>query len=376
MQLYFRGKTVAVFKRGKFYWFEFWFKGERVQKSTKVTNRRDAEGIESAYWTKLAKGELDLVERKKPPKLSPLMKDFLNWSKFQHKSHPRTTIRYETSSKPLRQYFKDKRIDRISPDDIEQYKIWRSLHINAKTKGTIKPATINRELACLKAAFNYAIKADLLLKNPVSRVKFYNEENEQMRILSYEEESLYLSHCSQPLKDVAMLMLETGMRPEEVYRIKPENINLHEEYLYNPFGKTKAARRKVPLNKKALEVIRKRISKGVGQYLFSSPRCVDKPIVKLNHAHYGALRRSKISHFRLYDLRHTWATRAAMSGIDLVTLAALLGHSKINMVMRYAHPTEAHQRQAMKKLQDFNAARQMEEMELREVPTKVPTLIN
>ena len=78
----------------------------------------------------------------------------------------------------------------------------------------------------------------------------------------------------------------------------------------------------------------------------------------------------------MYDLRHTWATRAAMSGIDLVTLAALLGHSKINMVMRYAHPTEAHQRQAMKKLQDFNATRQMEEMELRAVPTKVPTLIN
>lgn len=42
--------------------------------------------------------------------------------------------------------------------------------------------------------------------------------------------------------------------------------------------------------------------------------------------------------FRLYDLRHTWATRAAEAGVDLVTLAALLGHSKIVMVMRYAHP--------------------------------------
>ncbi len=59
-----------------------------------------------------------------------------------------------------------------------------------------------------------------------------------------------------------------------------------------------------------------------------------------------------------------------MSGIDLVTLAALLGHSKINMVMRYAHPTESHQR-----LEQFNLERQMEEINER-VPTKVPTLIN
>jgi integrase len=50
-----------------------------------------------------------------------------------------------------------------------------------------------------------------------------------------------------------------------------------------------------------------------------------------------------IAPFCLCDLRHTAATRAAMSGIDLVTLASMLGHSKINMVMRYAHPTQEHQ---------------------------------
>ena len=64
--------------------------------------------------------------------------------------------------------------------------------------------------------------------------------------------------------------------------------------------------------------------------------------------------------FRLYDLRHTWATRAAEAGIDLVTLAALLGHSKIQMVLRYAHPTQQHQTQAVERLERFAAARQME----------------
>ena len=63
-------------------------------------------------------------------------------------------------------------------------------------------------------------------------------------------------------------------------------------------------------------------------------------MLKFNNAHQGALKSSKLPYFRLYDLRHTSATRAAMSGIDLVTLAGPLGHSRIQMVLRYAHPTE------------------------------------
>jgi integrase len=65
--------------------------------------------------------------------------------------------------------------------------------------------------------------------------------------------------------------------------------------------------------------------------------------------------RSGVRSFRRYDLRHTWATQAAMAGVDLVTLAALLGHSRVQMVMRYAHPTEEHQFNAMKKVEAFVA---------------------
>lgn len=52
-----------------------------------------------------------------------------------------------------------------------------------------------------------------------------------------------------------------------------------------------------------------------------------------------------------------------MFGIDPVTLAAVLGHSRIQMVLRYAHPTEQHHPQAMRKLEEFNAVKQMAEFE-------------
>jgi integrase len=86
-------------------------------------------------------------------------------------------------------------------------------------------------------------------------------------------------------------------------------------------------------------------------------------MLKVNNAHTTALKNSKVKAFRLYDLRHTWATRAAEAGMDMPTLAALLGHSKLNMVMRYAHPQEQHQADAVKKLEVFNAAKEIAEVE-------------
>jgi integrase len=81
---------------------------------------------------------------------------------------------------------------------------------------------------------------------------------------------------------------------------------------------------------------------------------------KVNNAHDRAVRDSKVARFRLYDLRHTSATRAAESGISLVTLAALLGHFKIQIVLLYAHPTHEHRARSVERLEQFNAARQME----------------
>ena len=64
-----------------------------------------------------------------------------------------------------------------------------------------------------------------------------------------------------------------------------------------------------------------------------------------------------------YSLFSQWA---AESGIDLVTLAALLGHSKIQMVLRYAHPTQEHQTRSVERMEQFVAAKQMEAVSLQQ----------
>lgn len=244
-------------------------------------------------------------------------------------------------------------LDRITPEEVERYKTLRSSQSGLRTKRKLKPATVNRELACLKAAFNYAIRNDVPLRNPVSRVKFLAAENEQTRVLEYAEQERYLAFATPTLRDIATIMLETGMRPEEVYRIRREDVHLSSGFLVIPYGKTKAAKRRVPLSTSARAVIVSRLASIQGGYLFPCETDSSRPVPKINNAHDRAVITSGVWPFRLYDLRHTWATRAAMAGIDLVTLAAMLGHSRIQMVMRYTHPTHSHQNQAMQRLEQF-----------------------
>ena len=112
----------------------------------------------------------------------------------------------------------------------------------------------------------------------------------------------------------------------------------------------------------ALAILKKRLKAAKGAYLFPRRKDDNQPILKVNNSRDRALEKSKIRYFHLYDLRHIWATRAAESGqVDMPTLAALLGHSKLNMVMRYADPQEEHQIEAVKKLEKANAAQQIAE---------------
>ena len=365
---------MAVYKRGMTYWYKFVFNGVTVRESAKTSNRRIAEQIEAAKKTQLAKREVGLdVEKVFVPTLPEAIEEYLDWSLTEHASKNATTRHYRTASKPLILFFANKKLDEITSDDVEKYKQWRSrqtkqaptkkLSKNKKATTTkiLKPATVNKELATLKIVFNHFIKADILVKNPVSRVKFLQENNENYVVLTAEEERLYLMAASQPLQDVATLMLECGCRPNEIFSLRKQDINLEQCFLFIPTGKTKAARRRIPLTDKAQKVLEKRIKNAVNEYLFAGGRDgkSSKPVGSLNNAHYGTRKRAGIKNFRLYDLRHTFASRMAMAGVDLVTLAALLGHSRVQMVMRYAHPVEEHKIDAIKKLENYNNAKRM-----------------
>lgn len=351
-----------IFKRGSVYWFECVFGGERHQRSTRARNQKDAKAIASTFYSSLAKGEVGITERKRALPFARAMDNFLDWSREEHRAHPKTAERYRYSSAALLRHFRDIPLDRITAESVESFKLIRAGEYGSHTERRLRPATVNRELACLKAVFNFAIKGDANLRNPVSRVKFLPEQNDQSRVVSYAEQESYLQSATTTLRDVATLIVETGMRPEEVFNLKREDVNFDESRLTVQRGKTPAARRRIALTKAAAATLKARLGASVGSpYVYAHSDDPARPLPNVHGAHHRALKKSKVALFRLYDLRHTWATRAAECGIDPVTLAAMLGHSRIQMVLRYAHPTQIHQTNAMERLEMHNDAQSRKE---------------
>ncbi len=352
---------MRIFKRGGVYWLELVHEGRRIQKSTKSKNQRVAGQIASTFHTALIKGDVGITDRRPAPLLGDAMKAFLAWSKREHLAHPRTASRYEVSSRPLLAFFPNGPLDKIGVDDVERYKAVRAAAEGKRTGRTLRPASVNRELACLRAMYNHAAKAHPDLRNPVSRVKFLAEQNQEERVLTFAEQRAYLNAATPMLRDVAGLMLETGARPEEIYTLRGANVDLEHGFLKIVKAKTPAGKRRLELSPEAHRILSERVAASGDGYLFPMKGDPSRPIPKVANAHDRAVAASKVAPFKLYACRHTWATRAAEAGVDLTTLAALLGHSRIQMCMRYAHPSQAHQTTAMQKLVAHNAAKEAKE---------------
>jgi integrase len=120
--------------------------------------------------------------------------------------------------------------------------------------------------------------------------------------------------------------------------------------MYIRRGKSRAARRKLDLTAESCRILAERMA-GASPWIFSSSRNPGQHVTRVNNAHDRLCEKAQADgvalDFVLYDLRRTLATRMAQEGIDLATLAKILGHNSIRIVERYVHPTDEHRKSAM-----------------------------
>jgi integrase len=301
---------MALYKRpgSKYWWMKFTFDSELVQQSTKCSNKRDAQTVESAYRTQLALGKIGIEPKKEAPTFEKAVEDFLKWSKIEHALQRTTYKRYYFSCQTLKKYFGKAKVDRIETKDIEKLIVWRSQQTSKKTGAPITRETVNHELLTVKIIFNRLIDTKILRDNPARGVKKLSENERQFYVLSFDEEKKYLLACPQPLQDVATLMLETGMRCGEVYRIRRQDVYLDKGFLKVVKGKNKTSVRNVHLSDKAKAVLQLRVEKFTGENLFpQGDKDGQKPTGSLDKQHLATTNNLGYK-FRLYDCRYTFAT--------------------------------------------------------------------
>ena len=281
--------------------------------------------------------------------------NFLKWAAMEHREHPRTHHRLVTSFASLKAFFGGVPVGGVTVGMIEDFK-------TARRKNAIREVTIRHDLHALSKFFRFAIKQRWAAWNPVNGVDMPSDADAiRMHVVTASEEKIYFQHASGDLYDLGRLMLNQGCRPEEILRLRQTDVELENRKLYIRRGKTKAARRSLTLTHESMHILAQRLNNG-SQWVFPSTKRPGKPIVRLNSQHDAVLFRlnrfkdgdkwaekpveAQIQ-FVLYDLRHSFATRLAQAGVDLATLAAILGHSGLRVVQRYIHVTEEHQRSEM-----------------------------
>lgn len=345
---------MSIFKRGNIYWYHFLFNGQHIQASTKQGNPRTARQIEAAHRTALAKGEVGIVRKKPIPTLAEFIADrFAPWARatFEQTSPKTWTGWYRTQIANISAYpaLVNRKLDAITSEHAADY----AAHLQAKGW---RPSSVNCSLRILRRALRLAVEWGIAPSAP--RIKLLRGEHHRERVVTREEELRYLAACGERMADIATVLIDTGMRPEENYRLRWDYVNW-DNGRYGTVrvthGKTAAARRMIPMTARVRSILERRWraaecpAEGWVWTAATASGHVEPSTVKKQHR--NAVKLSGVRPFVLYSLRHTFLTRLGEAGCDAWTLARIAGHSSITISARYVHPSEDAVMSAFSRLQ-------------------------
>lgn len=230
----------------------------------------------------------------------------------------------------------------VSPREIERFK-------SLKIKEGLSKTTVNHYLKILKRLFNIAIAWEYAVANPVERVQLYSENgSKRERILTAEEEICLFEYAPKHLRPILIVALHTGMRRGEILRMKWEDIDFDAREIR--VQKTKTGRpRLIDINSTLYNELRTLRKLSDNPYLFINPK-TGKPYTKLQKSFDRARKRAGIDDLRFHDLRHTFASRLIVRGVDIIRVKDFLGHTSVKTTERYTHSSREERKEAIELL--------------------------
>lgn len=323
-------------KRTKRFYIEFQYKGVRVkERLPEGIPKKDAEKLEVKIKNDLMFQSHGIETKTSVVTFDSFVRDTFGpvADAFPRDRYDRTVLLVKAALP----FFKGKAMRNIKAADVERFKASRvsllTMHDTVR-----KPATVEREMSIISSIFSMAVKNDVIDYNPCSRVKRIAFDNVQDRVLRWEHEDLFFSHIkTEWAADVCKMVLNTGMRQNDLMRLTRFEVRLNENCIRLVQGKTQR-RVEIPLNSISREILERRMQIK-RELLFASPVTkTDGGSVRMTMIR--ACVKAEIPPLTIRDLRRTFATRVIQAGADAVTVARLLGHSGLQMVSRYVRTAE------------------------------------
>jgi site-specific recombinase XerD len=288
----------------------------------------------------LAGRKLPETLRRAPVSFAEIAHDALAYSKAHKRSYRDDAYRMGL----LLEWFGTRAAESITAPDIE-----RALATAAEQYGW-SPGTVNRYRSLLSLTYRLGIRSGKVRENPVRQVARRKENNLRVRFLDPEEEERLRTKIRELCPDREPefdLALHTGLRRNELWRLRWQDVNFQAGLLTVREAKNGQARH-IPLNMVAEKALLTLSRRGTGEYVLPGP--ADRTPRTWDRWFERCVRAAGIADFRYHDLRHTFASRLVMAGVPLRTLAELLGHRTLSVVMRYAHLSPGHLREAVERL--------------------------
>ena len=329
-------KCGIAFGRSRKYRVCVSMKEHRGRRITRVVdNLTLAREAEAAIKTEILKGDLGINQKTKPTStLGEVWAKYLPWAKEHKKTWDDDMFNYQKHLEPR---FGKKRLDTISPIDIERMKLELKKGLNKNGK-PYSAATIKHQLVLLNRLFNLAKKWRLYAgDNPVEEVEMPRLDNHRTEFLT-EQEAINLAKvlenwpCQYSVAFIRFTLL-TGFRRGELFKLTWDDVDFERGLvtLREPKGGKTLTTNVSP---EALDVLRgMEVS---SPYVFPGKDGGQRTDFK------GPWKRIRKAaglspNFRFHGLRHNFGSTLASAGVDLQVIQKLLGHKDYRTTLRYAH---------------------------------------
>lgn len=324
-------------KEGTIAWYYYFCHRGQRYRAVGGTTKTEALRTQEKVRSMVIMGEHNLLPNAKDSKFDDFSATYL-----QRRQHLRCRKRDSLSVRMLLNSFRDYTLKQITPGDIEDYKAKR-------LDQGLSPASINRELTCLKGMYSLAIKWKDATYNPVKDVDLLKEPPGRTRYLSEDEAQRLIESADKYLRPIIITALNTGMRLGEILSLTWRQIYV--ECVFDPYIEIENSKnnkkRHIPLNDTMIALLES-MDRQQDDFVFHGLR--GKPVKCIKAPWLQTLKKAGITDFRFHDLRHTFASHFVMKGGDIMPLKDILGHSFLKMVERYTHLASSHKRHQMNNL--------------------------